>query len=323
MFKEFIDCIDTHTEGDLTRFIMGGIPSIKGESLELKKEYFRKNFDYIRKFVMTEPRGHKDIFGAVITETVEDDSQYGLFFIEPHGYLSLCGHAVMASVVLSKKIGLIDYSLEEIKIDTPVGQVVARSKDNEEVEVESGPCFAVIQDEMMEVEGLGRIPIDIAFGGNFYAFVKAEDLGEKNIDTERAKTIGKIIRNFINNKMTIEHPEMKHIKGLAGVGIILPTDRANSKNITVIGDGAITRDPCETGTTAKIALEYAKGNLKINETYISEGILGTFFRGKAIRTVKVGPYEAVISKLSGKSYVTAFHKFVLEPNDPKPEGWLL
>lgn len=147
MFAEFIDCIDTHTEGDLTRFIMGGIPKIEGDSIEAKKVYFENNFDHLRKLIMTEPRGHKDIFGAIMTDAVNASSNYGMFFLEPDGYLNLCGHAIMASVVLRKKIGLLDPNTEKIRIDTPAGQAVAYSKSSDDVEVESVPCFAVLLDE--------------------------------------------------------------------------------------------------------------------------------------------------------------------------------
>jgi proline racemase/trans-L-3-hydroxyproline dehydratase len=294
-----------------------------------KKEFFIHNYDDIRRFLMHEPRGHKDMFGAVITDSIRDECDFGLLFIDTDGYLDFCGHGVIAATtVMLKLMGLKPKDKDGIvKVDIPAGVVSARPIPGEvlSIAVEAVPSF-LVEAEAKIATSIGLIPVDIAYSGNFFAFAKATDLGleinEKNIP--RLVSIALEIKAELNHR-TWEHPE---IPGVHTVDLIEILDKphrpdAQARTLLVYGEGQVARDPCASGTCAKVGLEVSKGNMKIGDEIVCEGILGTIYKGKAIRTCLVGSTPAVIPEIQGRTFITGMDQFFLEDDDPLPTGWLI
>lgn len=331
MFEKFIYTVDTHTEGDPTRFLLFGIPFLKGKTMVDRVEEFSKKYDSIRQVLMREPRGHKDMFGAVITPPASEAAAFGVIFMDNDGYLNMCGHGIMAAATIGKKLGFIDVDVPEISIDTAAGPVKARyislAGNAFEVEITSVPSFAYRVNESINLESIGPVSVDIGFGGNFFAFVRARDLGidEQSPDVEKIRALGMRVKRTVNEKIRVSHPEMPHINTVDLVEITLSpsSEDVNCKTALVFGDGQIGRDPCATGTTAKMAIEHAKGNLKLNERYRKEGIIGTVYTGRLTEETKVGEFSAVVPVLSGNTYITGIHQFVVEDREPRKTGWLL
>ncbi len=327
-FRRILSCVDTHTEGDPTRFLMSGMPKLPHGSVREKRDYFAKNHDSIRSLLMKEPRGHSDMFGAAIIESIRDECDFGVFFMDPAGYLDFCGHGIIASSTVM--MGLLGHQPLDpngyLRIETPAGIVRAHSiPERGTIGWEGVPSFFV--DSGVPVEtSLGTISADIAYGGNFFAFVQSEEIGlpveKKNIG--RLRKLGMEIKNKLNERVW-RHPEGGRNDKIGLVEILDKPSRADARvrNILIYGDGQVGRDPCGSGLSAKIALEFAKGHLKLNEEYVYEGLLGTIFRGRAIKKLNLGSVESVIPEIEGRCFITAMSQYVLEEEDPFPEGWLL
>jgi len=331
MYKCFVNAVDTHTEGDPTRFILSGVKEIKGSTMVDKLNYFKDNYDEIRKTIMQEPRGHIDMFGAILTAPTSEDTDFGIIFMDNDGYLNMCGHGIIAAATVAKKLGLIDINRERVKVDTPAGIVnadfVPTQGGNFDVMIVSVPSFTYELNKIIELSNGKKVPIDIGFGGSFFAFANAKDIGidNDNFTVEEIRNIGMDIKKAVNNQIKVIHPEMPHINSVDLVEILFEpnTPEVNCKNILIYGDGQIGRDPCATGATAKVAVEYSKNKLDINEEYIVEGLINTKYKCKINSITTVGKYTAVIPSLIGHAYITAYHQFVVENDDPKPEGWLI
>ncbi len=321
-------CIDTHTECDPTRILISGLPPLPKVSMHDKKEFFTEHLDHVRRFLMHEPRGHKDMFGAVITDTIEENCDFGVLFMDPEGYLDFCGHGIIAvTTVMLEMNGLKPKEAGVIRVDTPAGIVKARPIQGKSlsVAVESVPSFLVETDFKIHTSS-GVVPVDIAFGGNFFAFVKASDLKleieEKNLPKLTALCM-EIKREL--NKRKWEHPEIPDINTVELIEVLDKPRNPEAQVLTMLvyGNGQVARDPCASGTCAKVGLEVAKGKLKLGGSIICEGILGTTYTGKALRAVRVGAQEAVIPEIIGRSFVTGLLQFILDEKDPLPSGWLI
>jgi proline racemase len=326
--KRIISCIDTHTEGDPTRFLMNGVALPPHVSMREKRDYFAKNYDHLRRFLMNEPRGHADMFGAVIADSFREECNFGVFFMDPAGYLDFCGHGIIAASTVMMNIGELKTQGPNgnLKIETPAGVVKAHAiSDRGAIGWEGVPSF--LAEAGMTVNcSVGRISADIAYGGNYFAFVKSSDIGisVKKENIPRLMTLALEIRDKVNEREWI-HPENGRKDKVKLVEILDEPihPEAKVRNILIYGDGQLGRDPCGSGLSAKIAVEVAKGHLKMNEEYVYEGILGTVFRGKAIKKQKIGSGEGIVPEIEGKSFITGMNQFILEENDPFPEGWLL
>jgi proline racemase len=322
-------CIDTHTECDPARLVVGGIPPLPQMPMRERKNYFMENYDDIRRMIMHEPRGHRDMFGVVVTDSIIEACDFGVLFIDTDGYLDFCGHGVMAATnVMLQLFGLKPKDANgTVNIETPAGVVKAKPVQEESlvISVEGVPSF-LVETGVVVKTSLGLVPVDISYGGNFFAFVNSDDIGisvnEANIP--RLTSIALEIKERLNEKEW-KHPEMPDAGRVDLVEILdAPTDpTANDLNILVFGEGQVGRDPCASGTCAKIALEIAKGNLRIGQDYGCQVILGTVYRGRALKECKVGSFPAVIPEIRGRSFVTGIHNFLLYKNDPLPQGWLI
>ncbi|WP_346353635.1 proline racemase [Azotosporobacter soli] len=332
-FDRSIMAVDSHTMGEPTRIVVGGLPNIPGKTMADIKEYLEKNLDYVRTTLMHEPRGHKDMFGSIITRPVHEDADFGIVFMDGGGYLNMCGHGSIGAVTVAIDTGMVPTVEPEtsVKFDAPAGLITARAKvENgvvKSVTIRNVPAFLYRKDAKVNVPGLGEITLDVSFGGSFFAIVNAEQLKLEvtpgNID-ELTK-LGLAIRKAANEQLQIQHPTLAHINTIDLVEIYdkATNPEANYKNVVIFGEGQADRSPCGTGTSAKMATLYAKGHLKLGEEFVYESIIGTLFRGRLVETAMVGEFQAVVPEITGSAYITGFNQFVIDPNDPVKHGFML
>lgn len=332
-FDRSIMAVDSHTMGEPTRIVVGGLPNIPGKTMAEIKSYLEENLDYVRTSLMHEPRGHKDMFGSIITRPVHDDADFGIVFMDGGGYLNMCGHGSIGAVTVAIDTGMVPTVEPEtqVKFDAPAGLITARAKvENgavKSVTIRNVPAFLYMSDVKIDVPGVGEITFDVSFGGSFFAIVKADQVGLKVIpaNIDQLTKIGLAIRKAANEQLTIQHPTLAHINTIDLVEIYdEPTHpEANYKNVVIFGEGQADRSPCGTGTSAKMATLYAKGHLKIGEEFVYESIIGTLFRGRLVETTEVGEFKAVVPEITGSAYITGFNQFVIDPNDPVKHGFML
>lgn len=326
-----ITCIDTHTAGSPTRVVVSGIPKILGNDIKEKKEFFKAKIDYLRTSLMCEPRGHFEMTGAVITEPVTKESDFGLIFMDNGGYMDMCGHALIGATTAAIETGIVESKEETTKlvVDTVAGQVTVMAETVKgiarSITIENVPSFFV-EHISIDALGLGKVPIDISYGGNFFAIVDAKEINlevkPENIDS--LMKAGLSIRDAVNRQVTVKHPILGGSKVEMVEFSTAPTHPdADLKNASIYGSGQVDREPCGTGTCAKMAALYAKGKLKLGEEFVHEGILGTLAKGRIIKKTKVGDVDAVIPTITESAYITGIHQFLIDPDDPLKHGFIL
>ena len=327
-----IKTIDMHTGGEPLRVIVGGLPEIKGKGVLAKRRFFKENLDHIRKGLMWEPRGHADMYGAVLTEPQTEDADFGTFFLHNEGYSTMCGHAIIALCKLVLETGMIEKEGDEpqLIIDAPPGKIVAWAKRKsgrvESVSFRNVPSFVYALNKEVFVEGIGVVIFDIAFGGAFYAFVEADSIG-LNLDASnylQQIDWGRKIKLAIRDQMEINHPFEEELSFLYGTIFVGKADSEehHSKNVCIFANGELDRSATGSGVSARAALHYAKGELEIGNTIRIESIVGSTMDVEVLEEVDYGPFKAIIPKVSGTAYFTGKHEFVFDPNDPFREGFL-
>ncbi|MFZ0450209.1 MAG: proline racemase family protein [Desulfatiglandaceae bacterium] len=325
--------IDTHTGGEPTRTIIGGLPHIPGKTIVEKMDHLKKNMDWVRTALMFEPRGHSVMSGVVLTEPTHPEADIGVIFIETGGYLPMCGHDTIGVSTALVETGMVEVQepFTDITLDTPAG--LTRVK----VHVEGGkarsvtfrniPSFVLDEDVEVGVPGFGKIKMDVSYGGNVYAILPANAV-ELEILPENASEIiekGRIVREAVNSQVRIQHPEKSFINECTHVEFYGKPGKpgAHLKNAVFFADGGIDRSPCGTGTSAKVATLYAKGELQLNEEFVHESIIGSIFRARAVEETMVGSYQAIIPEVTGSAYIMGMSQWLMDPDDPLRKGFLL
>lgn len=325
--------IDAHTMGEATRIVMGGLPSIRGSTMAEKRLFMKRHLNSDRQSLMHEPRGHRDMFGAVITDPIHPEADLGVIFMDTTGFLHMCGHGTIGVVTVAIETGMLKATGEEtpVTLDTPAGLVrtVARIQGGRvrEVRFTNVPAFLAKSGVRVVVPGWGEVVLDVAFGGNFFALLPAGAVGltADMKDLPRLVEAGMAIQQAVNQQYRPVHPVDRQVAGIdltefygapAEVGGAVP-------NVVVFGEGSVDRSPCGTGTCAKMASMYFQGQLGLLEDYYSAGILGTVFRGRLLEEVDLGPVRAVIPEITGSAHITGYHQFVIDSADPLGTGFLL
>ena len=290
-----------------------------------------EHYDFLRTAIIHEPRGHGNMYSAVITPPTVEEAEFGQFFLCPRGYPTMCGHGTMGVVTVMIETGAISYSgsSRTVVIDTPVGMVEAKAEiDDGEVKgvtLKNIPAFLLMSDVSVNVKGFRKIQVDIAFAGNFfYAQVDADKL-QLSLDSENKNqliSLGLSIRETINQTISTVHPEDPEIKGVSAVDFFGKPSHpeAHYKDIHVYGTGQIDRSPCGTGTCAKMANLFTKGKLGLNKEYVQEGLSGEIFRGRIVGQTKVGGLTAIIPEVSGTAFITGINQLIIDKNDPLKYG---
>src|SRR5215471_13810239 len=326
-----VTTIDMHTGGEPLRVFTSGLPPIEGRTVLEKRTFFREHYDHIRTGVMWEPRGHADMYGAVLTPSL--DADLDVFFVHNEGYSTMCGHAIIALTKFVFETGLVSRKGDrpELTINVPAGRIRARAK------MESGkvlaasfhnvPSFLYLRDEQVEVPGVGRVLFNVAYGGAFYAVVEAERFGLSltSDDYHRLIDYGRRIKRAVMAQFPIRHPfedDLSFLYGTIFTGP--PMDAAHhSRNVCVFADGEVDRSATGSGVSARAALHHAKGELSLNQKITIESIIGSTMTVQAVETVRFGPYEAVIPEVSGTASFTGRHEFYFDPDDSLGRGFLL
>lgn len=327
-----VETIDMHTGGEPLRVITGGLPEIKGNTILEKRRFFREKLDYLRTGLMWEPRGHADMYGAVITPPVTDEADFGTFFLHNEGYSTMCGHAIIALTKLVLEAGMIkkEGPSPQLVIDAPPGKIYARAQLERDrvkkVAFRNVPSFVYLMDQQVDVEGIGRLRFDIAYGGAFYAFCRAEDLNVKLDGTQYNKLIdyGKKIKAAVMKHFPVNHPFEPELGFLYGTII---TGWANnpthhSRNICIFAEGEVDRSPTGSGVSARAAIHHARGELQAGEEITIESILDTTMGVTVKDTTTYGAYDAVIPEVTGSAAFTGRHRFFFDPEDPLKEGFI-
>ncbi|EEM16706.1 Proline racemase [Bacillus pseudomycoides DSM 12442] len=297
-----------------------------------KMLHMKKEYDWIRKLLMNEPRGHDVMSGALLTDPCHPEADIGVIYIETGGYLPMCGHDTIGVCTALVESGLIPVyePITSLKLDTPAGlvEVDISVQDGKAKEVSfcNIPAF-LLKSISVHVEGIGNVDVDIAYGGNFYAIIDGEALGLELVPENASTIIDKAIqiRNTINEKFEVIHPQYSFIKGVTHIEFYTdPThETAHVKNTVVVPPGGIDRSPCGTGTSAKLAVLYANKKIAMQEEFVHESIVGSLFKGSVIDTTYVENIEAVVTKITGSAWLMGMHRFFYNEEDPLKEGFLL
>jgi trans-L-3-hydroxyproline dehydratase len=322
-----ITTIDMHTGGEPLRVIVDGLPPIEGSTVLEKRRYFREHYDHLRTGLMWEPRGHADMYGAVITSSA--DADFDVFFLHNEGYSTMCGHAIIALTKLVVETGLVDK--HEITFNVPAGRIVARASVSggkvTEASFRNVPSFLYLRDQHVTVAGIGQVHFDVAYGGAFYAFVNAQSVGLEltPVHFDRIIDYGRRIKRAVMNQFSIKHPFEEDLSFLYGTIFTAPAaDHSHhSRNACIFAEGELDRSATGSGVSARAALHFAKGELGLNERVTIESILGSTMSVEVVGMTKFGPHDAVIPEVSGTASITGRHEFYFDPDDPFREGFIL
>ncbi|GIU50594.1 proline racemase [Shewanella sairae] len=332
-FKGFTT-IDAHTEGEPLRIIVSGYPDIKGATILEKRQYVQQNLDEYRKILMHEPRGHADMYGALITDPVSESADFGVLFLHNEGYSSMCGHGILALVKVMCETGTIalDNVPRVIKIDSPAGLITAQADRDAAGKItasfENVDSWADALDCTVNVAGFGEVTYDIGFGGAYYAYVDADAHGIRCATDNVAQLIdlGRRIKQAIVASHSLVHPLEQDLGFLYGTMFTskkVTHPEAHSRHVCIFADGEVDRSPTGTGVSGRIALLHAKGEVGLNQPLMIESIVdGRMIVTAQARTEFHGKH-AVIPKVSGRSYITGQHQFFVDPDDVFQQGFIL
>ncbi|MEL6561263.1 MAG: proline racemase family protein [Bacteroidota bacterium] len=332
-----IKTIDMHTGGEPLRVILDGFPELVGNSVLDYRRYCQTRYDHLRTALMFEPRGHADMYGCILTPPNDDDGDFGIIFLHNEGYSTMCGHAVIAITTLAVEMKWIEVVTGDnrLKIDAPCGRINAfatvESGQVKSVRFHCVPSFVVGLDRFVEVPSLGKVVYDLAYGGAFYAYV---DMAKNNFDFDLTANS---YRQLIENGMAIKHavaakdsdilhPFEEDLSFLYGTIFIDNTKQStgtDSRNVCIFADGEVDRSPTGSGVSGRMAIHKKRGEIATRETMSIESITGSVFRGSVVAEGDYGPYQAVIPQVEGTAHITGMHTFVIDPDDPVKEGFIL
>lgn len=329
-----IHTIDMHTGGEPLRVILGGFPELKGNNILEYRNYVKDNYDYLRKALMHEPRGHADMYGCLLLPPNNEESDFGILFLHNEGYSTMCGHAIIAVSTLAVQMGWVECQepFTTLYIDAPCGRITSfvniLDGKVEDVSFHCVPSFVVALDLEVEVPQLGKIHYDLAYGGAFYAYVNTHpfhiDLTPENYNLliQQGMAIKKAI---MTSEQKVDHPFEEDLSFLYGTIFIgRPISKGvDSRNVCIFADGEVDRCPTGSGVSGRMAIHYLRKEISMGEEMSIESITGSIFKGAIVREVDYGPFRAVIPKVTGNAYITGQHQFLIDPEDPFKNGFLL
>ena len=328
-----ITTLDAHTGGEPFRIITGGLPELEGDTILARRRAMRAQYDAMRTALMWEPRGHADMYGCIVTRPVSENADFGVLFLHNEGYSSMCGHGIIAMTTVAVETGMVTVTepLTTVRIDAPAGLITAHARVSggrvNSVFFHNVPSFVLALDQAVDVPGLGTVRYDIAYGGAFYAFVDAADLGVSTTPEDFSRLIerGMAVKRAVMAAGPVAHPFEEDLSFLYGTIIVGPPHRdgAHSSNVCIFAEGEVDRCPTGTGVSARLALHHARGEIGMLEPIVIESILGTRFTGQVIETTSFGPHAAVIPEVEGQAWITGRSEFLIDPEDPLKEGFIL
>ncbi len=352
-FENQLTTLDLHAGGEPIRLLIGGLPPIPGQTINDKRLYLGDHLDHVRLLLTREPRGHRDMFAAVITEPVREDGDFGIVFMDARRYPYMCGHGTIGAVTAFIEMGWLEVDRlgareapVPVVVDSPSGPIVAQARvatreDGrprvESVAIQLESAFAFMLDRPLEVPGLGEITVDVVFAGGFFAMVSNRELGRAGGSAGGAPLpltpknapelirLGMAITEAANQQLDVRHPTRSYIDTVDVVEFYDPREDAEGRghNAVIYGERHIDRSACGTGTSAKMALLHRRGRLSAGETFVNQSPLGSTFQGRIVEETTVGPHPAIVPEIRGTAHVTGLHRFVVTPDDPFPRGFLI
>ncbi|SVA17323.1 uncharacterized protein METZ01_LOCUS70177 [marine metagenome] len=343
--SNMIHAVDLHACGEPGRVIVGGVLDVPGESMFDKMQYLSQNADSLRLRMLREPRGYPAANCNLILPSNNPEAVAGFVIMEQTEYPGMSGTNTICVVTTLIETGMVDITepFTEFKLDTPAGliSISAEVKDGKAVNVtfENVPAFSVYKNKSISVPEIGEVTVDIAYGGMFYVILDSEELGLELSPGNGGEIVrvAEMVKAIAAEKFQVVHPLNKDISGITIAVVSGPPENpeATLKNAVVVSTGkldwdkpetwkgVIDRSPCGTGTCAKMASLYAKNLLDLDTDFIHEGILGTTFTGRLVRKTRVGNFDAVVPTISGRAWITGFAQYVVDENDPFPEGFTI
>ena len=317
-------CIDAHTCGNPVRLVAEGGPQLTGKNMSEKRQHFLREFDWIRKGLMFEPRGHDMMSGSILYPPSDPANDLGVLFIETSGCLPMCGHGTIGTVTIAIEHGLVKPKIPGLlNLEVPAGRVkveyVQEGNKVKSVKIRNVKSFLAAENITAECPGLGELTIDVSYGGNFYAIVDVQEKfpGLEHFNADQLISWSRELRKAINQKYTFVHPEDPTIKGCSHIlWTGKPIDpNSTARNAVFYGDKAIDRSPCGTGTSARLAQWFAKGKLKPGEAFIHESIIGSKFIGRVEEVTEIGNRPAIIPSVEGWAKVFGRNTITIDPDD--------
>jgi proline racemase len=338
-----ITAVDAHACGEPGRVITGGVLDVPGKTMFEKKIYLETHADHLRRRMLREPRGYPASNCNLILPPAHPEADAGFVIMEQVEYPPMSGTNTICVVTVLIETGMVPVSepVTRLKLDTPAGLIAVEAEVTrgkvDKVTFQNVPAFATHLDTPLEVRGLGTVTVDVAYGGMFYVIAEAAPLGFRLTPDEGRDIVrvAEMIKAAAREQLSVAHPENPGIAGVTIAQISGPPSRpeAHAKNAVVVSTGTLDwsrpqswtgvldRSPCGTGTCAKMATLHAKGKLALHQDFVHEGILGTTFTGRLIEETRVGPHAAVVPTLSGQAWITGFAQYVVDPDDPFPDGF--
>lgn len=326
MSKHTFVCIDAHTCGNPVRVIKSGGPDLVGKTMNEKRLHFLQEFDWIRKGLMFEPRGHDMMSGSILYPPHNPENDFSILFIETSGCLPMCGHGTIGTITIAIEEGLITPKIPgKIKMEAPAGLVeIEYSMKNDKVEwvkLTNVKSYLAAENLTIDCPELGEITFDVSYGGNFYAIVDPQKnfSGIQDFTASKIVQYSQIVRERINQKYPnwFVHPENESIKNvthLLWTGAPI-AENSHGRNAVFFGDKAIDRSPCGTGTSARLAQLYAKGKLKIGEKFIHESFIGSTFIGCVEQETMIGGKLAIIPSIQGWAKIYGYNTIIIDTED--------
>jgi trans-L-3-hydroxyproline dehydratase len=336
-----LETIDAHTAGEPLRVIAAGWPEIPGDTILAKRQFATVHHDALRRALMWEPRGHADMYGCILTEPVTGDGDVGVLFLHNEGYSTMCGHGIIGLVKVGLECGLLDAARlcrdqagrPMVRIDTPAGRVTATahlgddSAGVERVSFQNVPSFVLEPGLSVDVPGFGPVRCDIAFGGAFYAYVDAADMGLEIEPEEYSRIVdaGRRLKRAVMEQYEIVHPHGDpDLNFLYGTIFVQKSEgRVHSRNVCIFAEGEVDRSPTGTGVSGRAAIHHFRGELAPGETITIESIIGSSFDVRVASRTTVGALPAVVPEVTGTAHITGRHEFLIDPEDPLREGFFL
>lgn len=331
--KRTFSCIDAHTCGNPVRLVSGGGPFLEGNSMMERRMHFLREYDWIRKGLMFEPRGHDMMSGSILYPPVDPANDVAVLYIETSGCLPMCGHGTIGTVTIAIEEGLITPKVPgKLRLEAPAGLVlidyVQEGSKVKSVKLTNVKSFLAAENLTVECPDLGELTVDVAYGGNFYAIIDPQKnfSGLQDYSADQLISWSRVLRNRLNEHYTFIHPEDTRINGLSHIqwtGEVL--DPASSaRNAVFYGDKAIDRSPCGTGTSARMAQWHAKGKLKPGDAFIHESIIGSKFTGR-IEAEHSDPFgngkPAITPSIEGWAMIYGYNTIFIDDNDPYAHGF--
>ncbi len=318
------DCIDAHTCGNPVRVVVSGGPALEGNSMSERRQHFLKDFDWIRKGLMFEPRGHDMMSGSILYPPIDPSNDVGVLFIETSGCLPMCGHGTIGTITIAIEKGLVKPKIPgKVRMETPAGLVKIDYEQQgskvTRVKLTNVPAWLAAESIKASCEGLGELELDVAYGGNFYAIVDVQPNfpGLEHFTASQLIGWARELREKINQAYRFVHPENPTIKGCSHIlwtGAVLDPS-STARNAVFYGDKAIDRSPCGTGTSARMAQWFAKGKLKQGDTFIHESIIGSIFTGTIEAVTDVLGKPAIIPRIEGWAKIFGYNTIIIDKED--------